>query len=135
MDVLRWWARQQPGRGEAARRSRSPPDAARAFAFALAEYRTMLGSYPENDEDMFFDSAEGFKKSSAEMQLHESSSATCLLPCGLLPEELEELEGIGSLLTTTTTALIEGARGKKRAAWAVGSCILQPCLNRCSSAL
>lgn len=60
---------------------------------------------------MFFDSPEGLKRSRADLsaRLHECRSARCLLPCGLLPEELEELKGF-STVVSNTTALIQGER-------------------------
>ncbi|KAL4428380.1 hypothetical protein ABPG75_002469 [Micractinium tetrahymenae] len=47
----------------------------------------------EEDEEDFLESVESLKQSSASLDLHESGSCLLLLPCGLLPEELAELEG------------------------------------------
>lgn len=47
----------------------------------------------EDEEGDFFESMESLKQSSASLDLHESGSCLLLLPCGLLPEELAELEG------------------------------------------
>jgi hypothetical protein len=59
----------------------------------------MLGDYSDSEGcELFPDSLEGLKQASASLgvSLKGSSSTACLLPCGLLPEELEELESFSS---------------------------------------
>ena len=51
----------------------------------------MLSSYQDGEED-FFESLDSLKQASSSLELHESLSCSLLLPCGLLPEELAELE-------------------------------------------
>ena len=52
-------------------------------------------------------------QASASLALHESASCAALLPCGLLPEELAELEELeGGLLQASS---VEGG-GQRRAA-------------------
>lgn len=46
-----------------------------------------------DEEEDYFESVESLKQSSASLDLHASGSCLLLLPCGLLPEELAELEG------------------------------------------
>ncbi|PSC69957.1 flagellar biosynthesis [Micractinium conductrix] len=50
-------------------------------------------SYTSDEDDGWLDSVESLKAASASLTLHASASASLLLPCGLLPEELAELEG------------------------------------------
>ena len=54
----------------------------------------MLCDYEEDEEyvEDFLD-LNSLKQASTSLDLHESASCSCLLPCGLLPEELAELEG------------------------------------------
>lgn len=49
-------------------------------------------------------------QASATLELHESASCSLLLPCGLLPEELEELESIGSPRSSLKGGPFEGCR-------------------------
>jgi hypothetical protein len=56
----------------------------------------MTGVY---EEDLSFESMEELQQSCT-IELHESLSCQLLLPCGLLPEELEELECITSMPST-----------------------------------
>ena len=50
----------------------------------------MSSSLQESEEDVL--SLESLKEASASLDLPESESCSLLLPCGLLPEELAELE-------------------------------------------
>ncbi|KAI7842934.1 hypothetical protein COHA_003443 [Chlorella ohadii] len=48
----------------------------------------------DDEDDCYLESLESLKQASASFELHESASCAALLPCGLLPEELEELESL-----------------------------------------
>jgi hypothetical protein len=50
----------------------------------------LSGSFYESEEE--FLSRDSLKDASTSLELHESQSCSLLLPCGLLPEELAELE-------------------------------------------
>lgn len=48
----------------------------------------------DDEDDCYLESLDSLKQASASFALHESESCAALLPCGLLPEELEELESL-----------------------------------------
>lgn len=58
-------------------------------------------------------------QASASLELHESASCACLLPCGLLPEELEDLE-----------ELQLGPKGKVLGAGLKGTTAINPWMGR-----
>ncbi|KAL4858901.1 60S ribosomal protein L11 [Chlorella vulgaris] len=70
--------------------------AGKAAATGTLPLRNMTGVY---EEDLSFESMEELQQSCT-IELHESLSCQLLLPCGLLPEELEELECITSMPST-----------------------------------
>ncbi|PRW44487.1 hypothetical protein C2E21_6606 [Chlorella sorokiniana] len=51
-------------------------------------------SWEEDEDECYLESLDSLKQASASFALHESASCAALLPCGLLPEELEELESL-----------------------------------------
>ena len=66
----------------------------------------MSSSLQESEEDVL--SLESLKEASASLDLRESESCSLLLPCGLLPEELAELEA--SALASTLQGECCGAQ-------------------------
>ena len=72
-------------------------------------------SYTSDEDDGWLDSVESLKAASASLTLHASASASLLLPCGLLPEELAELEGsaMASTFNGGRREVREGREGRR----------------------
>ena len=89
----------------------------------------MSSSLQESEEDVL--SLESLKEASASLDLRESESCSLLLPCGLLPEELAELEE-----ATGATQVGAGRMGRlgdgvadRRLTHRLGVCLTASCCN------
>ena len=90
---------------------------------------TMLSSSFQNSEEDFIESLESLREASASLDLHESQSCSLLLPCGLLPEELAELEA--SALASTLQGECRWGRSALNCTSAAGGATDAPKASPC----